>query len=220
MANSKRKCKQCKEFQPVESMVKHPIGIFCDSDCVVAFTQKAQNRTRAKQRAKAKSELGVKTKAYNKEARDRKEALKSRGDHIKAAEKEFNRFVRLRDWGLPCISCGRTDAEVKQTDGWKTGGAWDCGHFQGKGRRPELRFTETNAHRQCKSCNGGSGKYARKSHTVEQEYEQRLRARIGDAEVDRLKGPSPPAKWTIEDIKAIQTKYRLKANMLAIQIGT
>jgi hypothetical protein len=195
-------------------MLIYGLSAFCDDTCRKVFTDKAVERTRAKQQSKAKRVHREKDKAFKRETRERKEAIKPRGDYIKAAQKEFNRFIRLRDNDQPCISCGRDASQVEPTDGWKPGGAWDCGHFQGVGRRPELRFTETNAYRQCKSCNGGSGKYARKSHTVEQEYEERLRVRIGDAEVDRLKGPAPPAKWTIDDIKAIQTKYRLKANIL------
>jgi hypothetical protein len=50
------------------------------------------------------------------------------------------------------------------------GGQWDCGHFMGVGARPELRFEEKNAYRQCKACNGGSGRFAAKNATVHARY--------------------------------------------------
>ncbi|WP_123478984.1 helix-turn-helix domain-containing protein [Pseudomonas rhodesiae] len=39
--------------------------------------------------------------------------------------------------GSVCISCGDTQESILRAQGWKTGGAFDAGHFLGKGARPE-----------------------------------------------------------------------------------
>ncbi len=165
----------------------------------------------AKEKEKEKNK-----KAYKVETRRMKMALNA-GSYryqIKKAQPAFNSFIRERDRGLNCISCDRTEAEVMLTDGWKTGGAWDCGHFLTIGGFPELRFSEINAHRQCKSCNGGSAKYARKKRTVGEDYEKRLPARIGQANVDWLLGPHDAKNYTAADLIEITKLYREKKKQL------
>ena len=150
-------------------------------------------------------------KRERKEHRERKAKLKSRSKWIKdAQENAFNPYIRKRDRGRPCISCGRTEAEVEGADGWRPGGAWDCGHYLSVAAKPELRFHPWNAWRQCKSCNGGSGKYARKNYTVSAEYRERLIKEIGLKNVEWLEGPHEPQKWTIEEIAEIKQYYKDK----------
>ena len=139
---------------------------------------------------------------------------KDRKHQFKLATGSFSPFIRLRDADLPCISCGRTNIEVLPTDGWKVGGAWDCGHFLAVGSHPELRFEELNAHKQCKSCNGGSGRFTRKNHTVSQEYQERLIDRIGLADVEWLKGPHESKHYTVDDFIEIKIQYRQKLKVL------
>lgn len=110
------------------------------------------------------------------ENKKRKRDLKTNGQLIKEAQREFNKVRRLEDKDEPCISCGRYDHEI---DGSWMGGKWDCGHYLSVGSHPELRFEPLNAHKQCKSCNGGSGKYTRKGHTVAQDYRENLIKKIG-----------------------------------------
>ena len=116
----------------------------------------------------------------------------------------FNKFIRARDKDLPCISCGRVKVE------WTRGGEWDCGHYRSRGAMMELRFEELNAHKQCKSCNGGSAKYAKKGYTVGKEYTERLTARIGEDKVAWLNGPHEPKKYTIEELKELKKLYQGK----------
>ena len=126
------------------------------------------------------------------------------------AQKSFNAFIRKRDELLNCISCDRTLEQVMLTDGWKTGGAWDCGHYLTRGGFPELRFEELNAHKQCKTCNGGSNKYAKKTRLVSEAYRINLIEKIGIENVEWVEGPHDPAKYTVEDLKAIDKKYKAK----------
>lgn len=59
---------------------------------------------------------------------------------LKRAEEEFNLFIRTRDQGKPCISCGN----------WST---LQAGHYYPAGHSSILRFNEDNVHGQCCSCN-------------------------------------------------------------------
>jgi hypothetical protein len=52
----------------------------------------------------------------------------------------FNKYIRLRDEGLGCISCGSFN-EIQ------------AGHFYNVGHYSWLRFNENNVHSQCKRCN-------------------------------------------------------------------
>lgn len=91
---------------------------------------------------------------------------------------------------------------------------WDAGHFLTRGAYPELKFDEDNCHRQLKSCNAGSGKFAAKQKTVSESYRIRLIEKIGIERVERLEGPHPPRKWTIEDLQEIRETYKSKLREL------
>lgn len=138
----------------------------------------------------------------------RKKALLTRGDYLKKAQTAFNAFIRERDEGMPCPSCGNYHPPMI------FGGQWDCGHFLGVGARPELRFEEKNAHRQCKACNGGSGRFAAKNATVHARYRETMIEWHGLALVEWLEGPHEAKHYTKEDLEAIAAKYRRKTRDL------
>jgi len=181
------KCKSCKEtFERVRPMQ------------VVCFNYKcAIDHGRA-----------VEAKKQKKKDKKTKESLKTSSQWKAEAQAYFNKFIRLRDYWKPCISCDREEVEMT------SGGNWDCGHFLSRGGFPELRFVEINAHKQCKSCNGGSSKYAKKSATVAKSYRVNLIDKIGIEKVEWLEGPHEPKRYTIDDIKAIKAKYREKCREL------
>jgi hypothetical protein len=151
-----------------------------------------------------------------KEIRERKEKLKTRSDFVQEAEKAVRDYRRLYELsiGSGCISCGKSQAEVQAAQGWKTGGAFDAGHFLSKGARPELRMEPTNIWLQCKGCNAGSFKYARKGLTVSQGFREGLVSRIGMEAVEALESDHEPRKHTIEELKAITAEYRAKTKEL------
>ena len=83
-----RTCKNCKEkFKPQYNSVQ----LVCSFECSIELT----NINKSK---KAKKE-------WNKEKKEIKERLKTNSDHTKELQVIFNRFIRLRDVGLNCISC-------------------------------------------------------------------------------------------------------------------
>ncbi|WDG52477.1 recombination protein NinG [Pseudomonas chlororaphis] len=200
------KPKTCKNPECRASFVLQRLGqAVCSPKCGLAIKEVNQ--------AKARKSLA---QVERREIRDRKEKLKSRGDHVQDAEKAVRDCRRTFELsiGSGCISCGKTQEEVQAAQGWKTGGAWDAGHFLGKGARPELRLEPNNIWLQCKSCNAGSYKYARKGLTVSQGFREGLIARIGLEAVEALEADHEPRKYTIDDLKAIKAEYRAKTREL------
>ena len=131
-------------------------------------------------------------KAERESVKKRKEAIKSKADWAREAQTAFNAWIRVRDEGLPCISCGRHHQ-----------GQWHAGHYLSTGARPELRFTESNVHRQCAPCNTHlSGNAVL--------YRIGLIHRIGSETVEWLEGPHELPKWTADDYRAIRDNYRAK----------
>jgi hypothetical protein len=135
------------------------------------------------------------------EIKTRKEALKSRADYMRDAQKSFNEFIRVRDQlaGHACISSGRP------LD-W-AGNAVDAGHYRSVGAAPHLRFDERNCHAQSKQDN----RYLSGNAT---DYRIGLIRRIGLAEVEALERDQTVRKYTIEDLKAITAEYRAKTREL------
>lgn len=194
------RCKYCKaKFEAYSSLQS-----FCSIGHAIAWTT-TENGQKAVKRAK-----NAKLKAQKAKDRKKLESLKTRKDFIKDLQQAFNEFIRLRDHDQPCISCGRFDHEIPDKH---TGGKWDAGHYRSVGSAPELRFVETNVHKQCKHCNstnGLGGNYC--------EYRKGLINRIGLKEVEKLEGPDRPPKLTTEEVKEAIKQYRAKSRELKKQL--
>lgn len=187
------KCTSCrKKFTPIYSSLQST----CSPKCALKVVKKQNKEKEKKQRKLHRAD---------------KERIRTKSQWIKLTQPVFNKYIRLRDHDKPCISCGRHDWEITEP---LTGGKWDCGHFLTVGAYPELRFEPLNAHKQCKSCNGGSGKYTRKNHTVGQDYRENLIERIGLVNVEWLEGPHLIKHYTIEDLKQIKQKFAKLSNEL------
>ncbi|MFJ2491449.1 recombination protein NinG [Pseudomonas iridis] len=200
------KPKKCKNPACGDSFVPQRLGqAVCGYKCGLAIKDVNQAKAR-----KALDQIG------RAEIQVRKEALKTRPDHLKDAEKAVRDYRRTYELsiGSGCISCGESQESILAAQGWKTGGAFDAGHFLGKGARPELRLMPNNIWLQCKSCNAGSSKYARKGLTVSESFRAGLIARIGHAEVEALEADHEPRKHTVEELKAITAEYRAKTREL------
>ena len=205
----KNKCTGCKCRFLADQLISLPTGStnkFHSYTCAAEYGKAKSDKVREKAiKAKAKKEKAKHTKA-KKELKDN-----DRSFQLKKTQDIFNKYVRLRDNGLPCISCARTDEEIDYSG---VGGKWDCGHYKTRGAYPELRFDERNAHRQCKKCNGGSGKYSRAGRSVKEGYDIGLLERVGQEVFDWLNGPHEPKKYTLEDLKELQVLYKHKIKEL------
>lgn len=167
-----------------------PFQCWCSPDCAVLIARAKKEQAETKKR-----------QAERKADREKREKLKTRSDWIKEAQREFNRYIRLRDGGRPCISCGTNLASGR------IGGGFDCGHFRSVGSAPHLRFLEGNAHGQCKRCNRyGSGMHS--------DYRIGLIERLGQMAVEQIEADQTPRKYTSEDLKQIRDTYRAKCKEL------
>lgn len=156
--------------------------------------------------AKIKAAQSAATKRAKKSERvqdkAKAEAMKTLPDLLKEAQKEFNRFIRLRDHDKPCICCGRLSTKTHIT-----GSSWDCGHWRSVGSASHLRFNEDNAHRQLVYCN----QYLAGNAIG---YRAGLIVRIGAERVEALESNNEVHKWTHDEVRGIRDTYRAKANQL------
>jgi hypothetical protein len=179
--------KKCKNPACKTSFVPQRLGqAVCNYACGLAIKDVNQEKAR-----KALADVG------RKELKAAKERIKPKGQYMREAQAAFNAWVRARDAGLPCISCGTT-ADIQ----------YAAGHFRSAGGHPELRFDPLNVHLQCnRNCNmAKSGNLG--------PYRIELIKRIGQEKVDWLEGPHEPKRYTIEDLKAIKAHYRALAREL------
>lgn len=174
------KCKTCKDkFDP---------KVFLQKNCL-------------KKDECIKAELELKKKAYkknwNKEKKQRKEALKTNSDYVRELQIIFNTFIRLRDKNKPCISCNKP-----------LNSKFDAGHYYSTGSYPELRFNESNVHGQCVHCN-----QHKRGNLIE--YGLNLPKKIGlDNVLELRKLANIPRKYTIEELKGLKVFYKLKIKNL------
>lgn len=162
----------------------------CSMECAIAYSKRKAEEKRKKQEKSDRLEAGRRMRA-------RKEALKSRPDWLKEAQKAFNEFIRLRDKDLPCISCGRYHA-----------GQYHAGHYRSVGAYPELRFNEDNVHKQCSVCNNHKSGNAI-------EYRINLIRKIGLERVEFLeRHDHQPLKLSIDEIKELIKFYKAKCKGL------
>ena len=198
------RCKHCKVRMPADK-AHHVIH----NDCIEPWCA-IRDAKKALKAAKEKRVAAVLDRRLTKE---KLQTLKGRGYFLAKAKKAIQKARRLEELakGRGCMSCGRTQQQVTGGDAWKPGGFWDGGHFLGKGAHPELALEPKNIWLQCKTCNGGSGKYARKSHTVNQSFRANLIDCEGLALVEWLEGPHALKHYTEDQIKAIDATYTAQA---------
>mgnify|MGYP001122444854 CR=1 FL=1 len=141
-------------------------------------------------------------KEYKKEtARMRKEFKDNDKPHqMKLTETACNAYIRARDKGQPCISCGTVNPNI----------LYSAGHYKTVGSSISLRYNPANIHLQClKNCNKErSGNIA--------EYRPRLIEKIGLRHVEWLESEEAQAaqNWTIEDLKEIREWFKQQTRLL------
>lgn len=183
------KCKACK--QPYTRT--RPMQVVCGHECAISL---ARARSAKKAKADARRDRAeTKTKL---EAMEGLPALKRK------AQAAFNGFIRARDEGMPCISCG------KALIAGAIGGGYDAGHYRSVGSAPHLRFDPTNCHGQCKHCN----QYLAGNHVA---YRQGLLERIGLEQLELLEDDQCIRRYTREGLKELAVQYRAMTRELEKQ---
>ena len=164
------RCKNCRDkFDPIHFNAK-----YCSKDeCRKVWIETA------------------KVKQWIKEKKARKEKLETVQDLMKKAQKVFNTWIRKRDKGLNCISCGKADV-----------GKRDASHYYSSGGHKSVTFNPDNVHASCVYCNQFlSGNLLN--------YQTGLTKRIGVERVFKLNEEAHKTrKFTREELKEIIKKYK------------
>lgn len=192
----RRKCKVCNEwFYPAYSNI-----VWCcpEHGAIYGIELRVREKLKAEARLiKAKKE---KEKSDRKQMRERRSALKTKSQWQKEAQNAFNRYVRLRDAGKPCISCERMPQQ-------KLGGTMDCGHYRTRGAAAHLAFNLHNTASQCVYCN-------RDRAGAQKAFEQGLIERIGKDAVELLNNNNEIRKFDIPYLQRIKSIFTRKARSL------
>lgn len=177
-----KKCKVCKEeFTPVQFA-----QAVCNYKCALIHSKNLKEQKEAREWKANKAIL--------------KNNIKTLSQYESDAKKVFQKYIRMRDAKLPCISCGKLNA----TD-------WAGGHFYSAGMYSGLMFDERNCHKQCNShCNKFlSGNLL--------EYRKGLIQRYGKDfvdELDQISNEKRNYKYTKEELIAKKLQYEIKIKEL------
>ena len=171
-----KKCKVCpSKFSPFSSTQQ-----VCSTPCAIELVKINAAKKERKSHAKSKKELKDNDRSFQ----------------LKKTQTIFNKYIRLRDDSLPCISCDRHHS-----------GQYHAGHYRTVGANPELRFDDRNCHKQCSACNNHlSGNIVN--------YRICLTRKIGAQQVEILEGPHEPKRYTIPELKELQQEYKTKTKEL------
>jgi hypothetical protein len=165
------RCKNCKDkFEPIRFNHK-----FCLKDeCIKVFVEE------------------VKVKQWKETKTRMKTDLKTLQDWLKETQTIFNKYVRLRDMGLVCISCNKPPLKK------------NCGHYYSQGGHSNVRFDEDNCHLQCEHCNTYlSGNLLN--------YQIGIQKRIGAQKLLELQERAHVTKkWSVDELKEIIQTYKTK----------
>lgn len=171
-----RKCKICRTQFPPRSMTHKA----CTPECAAELVKSDRERLERKDIAK------------------RKAALKKPSEYASNAQDAVNKYVKWRDWGKPCVSCGKPhNFDVTR----------NASHLKARGSNSFLRFHLWNINMSCVQCNKDkAGNVA--------EYIPRLAKRIGQDKVDFLLNAPRSREYSIEYYLRINRIFTKKAKRM------
>jgi hypothetical protein len=147
----------------------------------------------------SKTKLALKNleKIKKEKVKKQKEDLLTLQDYLKLAQQVFNKWINLRDKGLPCISCDKP-----------INGRVNASHFYNANNHHNLRFDEDNVHSSCINCNQFlSGNLL--------EYRTRLCSKIGQERFNKLEEKRHVTKkWSKDELELLIKKYKQKTKEL------
>ncbi|HCU0591187.1 TPA: recombination protein NinG, partial [Enterobacter roggenkampii] len=143
-------------------------------------------------------------KAGSQRRKAKRESLKSKSQWDKEAQSAFNRYIRIRDEGKPCVSCGNP---LMGKSNYLTGSAIDASHYRSRGAASHLKFNVFNVHSACTRCN-------RQLSGNAVEYRIRLVNRIGLERVERLEADNAPRRFDVTYLKRVKAIFSRRASAL------
>ena len=180
-----KKCRQCGDyFTPFNTL--QPC---CSPRCAIEWSKSKEGSEHV-------------AKERRKETREKKQALDQSSrrwwlDEKRSGSAQYwcHRFIRLRDAGRGCISCGIHTGQMH------------AGHYRTKAAAPELRLEPLNIHLQCSQCNN-----SKSGNLIE--YRINLVLKIGAAKVAWLEGPHEPKHYTVDDLREIRDHFKTECKEL------
>jgi hypothetical protein len=157
----------------------------CSPECAKTYAEKDRQNKARKQATKER-----------KATREKLDAMRTKPQLVAAAQKAFNAYIRARDLGMGCISCGKLLKSEPNS--------YDAGHYRSVGSAVNLRFDEQNCHGQCKHCN----RYLAGNHVM---YRLGLIDRIGLKALGLIEADQTIRKYTKEGLIELAKHYRQKA---------
>jgi hypothetical protein len=180
-----RKCRYCRvEIPKAKDSTGYQRAGYCDVNCMADYGH-----------AKALAKI---EKAKRVELRQAKERIKTKSDHLRDLQAIVNRYVRLRDKGNACVSCGKPDDGSHQRH---------ASHYRSVGACSSLRFNTLNIHASCAQCN------SHKSGNI-LEYRIRLIRMFGEAFVDRLECAPKSQAYSLDWIGRAKTIFRKRCKTI------
>ena len=169
-------CKVCKEkFTPFMST-----AVVCSTMCAIKFAESKR------------------VKEFRKETKILKDKIKTKAQWAKEAQAAVNAYIRARDSGKPCVSCGKPDNGQHQRH---------ASHFRSVGACSSLRFNTWNIHASCMQCNSIlSGNLI--------EYRIRLKGKVGVDRVEWLESQNDITRYSIDYLKRIKKIFTKRAKRL------
>lgn len=173
------KCKVCNAlFTRVYLMQKTCLN----PPCIIKYSKAEKEKKSQKEWKDRKKQLSITSKSYSQLKRE--------------AKTVFQKYCRIRDNNLPCISCGKKESNQ-----------WDGGHYRKAEVYSGVIFDERNVNKQCsRPCN-------KDLHGNEVQYRIGLIAKIGLKEVEELEelaNRTRYTKWTRGQLNSIVEEYKLK----------
>lgn len=179
-------CKICKtEFSPRNSLQKA-----CSVPCAMAVV-KAD---------KAKEHRAIQKKERA-ETLDMRRKLKTKSEWLRDCQSIVNKYVRLRDAHLGCVSCDKGPE-------WQ--GQWHASHFRSVKAAPQLRFNLWNIQKSCGVCNNHlSGNILG--------YRPELIRRLGEDRVEWIESFNEIIRYDIEYLKRLKRVFSRKCRLMEMR---
>lgn len=183
-----KKCPICTtEYIPRSSLQK----VCHNYKCAMEFNRQVDERNA--EREKRKQE-----RLQRDDLRQRRERLKGKSEWNREAQAAVNKFIFWRDYGEPCIACG------KPLNYGVRGGAVDASHYRSRGAAPWLRFNIFNNNAGCVHCNRDlSGNLI--------PYRINLIEKFGLHRVERIEHDNTVRKFDIEYLKRVKSIFTRRA---------
>ena len=196
MANRRKKCKRCGEYRDAESGVQLPAGFFCSKEHAIEHGLEASRKRTERLRAKAVRAHEQEEKNAAKRVRERKMEVKPLSYWMKRAQAAVNRYVRVRDRDLPCISCGRYHT-----------GQYHAGHYRSVAACSSMRFYTLNINKQCSVCNTHLS-----SNAIQ--YRLALVEKYGASTVEHIESSNGCVRYSIDYLKRIELVFKAKTKAI------